>query len=65
MILISKTDLNGVTDMHVDIGNTTFDLWLPVNFIKFREARDYRLSGDSIEMTVLPDRQFASLSRMQ
>lgn len=34
--LISKTDLNGVTDMHVEIGDTTYDLWLPLSFIKFK-----------------------------
>ena len=62
---ISKVDLNGVTDMHVDIGDVTYDLWLPVSFIVFKEVKDYRLSEDTMEMTVLPDRQFSSFTTLQ
>lgn len=65
MALISKTDLNGVTDMHVEIGETTYDLWLPVSFIRFKEAQNHRLPSDTMEMTVLPDRQFSSFNTLQ
>ena len=36
--LISKYDLNGVADMHVLIGDTVYDLWLPISFIKFKQT---------------------------
>ena len=51
--------------MHVEVGDVSYDLWLPVNFIKFKETKDYRLSADTLEMTVLPDRQFASFSSIK
>lgn len=51
--------------MHVEVGDAIFDLWLPVSFIRFKEDKDYRLSSDTMEMTVLPDRQFANFSSMQ
>lgn len=65
MTLISKTDLNGVTDMHVEIGEAIYDLWLPVSFIRFKETQDHRLPSDTMEMTVLPDRQFSSFNILQ
>ena len=34
--------------MHVDIGDTTYDLWLPVNFIKFKESQQHHLSNDTL-----------------
>ena len=51
--------------MHVDIDDATYDLWLPICFIKFRENNDHRLSGDTLEMTVLPDRQFSSFNNIK
>ena len=51
--------------MHVEVGDALYDLWLPVNFIKFKESNNHRLSGDTMEMTVLPDRQFSSFSNTQ
>jgi hypothetical protein len=65
LTLISKTDLNGVTDMHIQIGEAIYDLWLPANFICFKKTNDHRLGSDSVEMTVLPDRQFSSFSNVQ
>lgn len=63
--LISKDDLNGVTDMHVSVGGRTYDFWLPATFIRFRRTDRYRMQNDEEEMTVVPDRQFASLARME
>ena len=29
--LISRLDLNGVTDIHVQVDESIYDLWLPIN----------------------------------
>jgi hypothetical protein len=63
--LISKTDLNAVTDMHVEVGDTVYDLWLPISFIRFKSMADYRMDNDEVEMTVVPDRQFSTFNNMQ
>jgi hypothetical protein len=63
--LISKTDLNAVTDMRVDLGDLAYDLWLPINFIAFKSTKDYRITSEATEMTVVPDRQFASFHTMK
>lgn len=62
--LISTSDLNGVTDVHVAVDNTMYDLWLPATFIRFRQTERYRMQNDEEEMNVLPDRQFASFNSM-
>jgi hypothetical protein len=43
--LISKADLNAVTDMRVDLGDLAYDLWLPINFIAFKSTKDYRITS--------------------
>ena len=58
-------DLNGVSDVHLTIGSQIFDLWLPINFIRFKNFNNYRLPNDTMEMTVLPDRQFSSFTILQ
>jgi hypothetical protein len=62
--LISKEDLNGVTDMHITVGSKTYDLWLPASFIRFLKTDRYRMQSDIEEMVIVPDRQFATLARM-
>ena len=62
--LVSREDLNGVTDMRVEIGHNTYDLWLPVNFIRFRHSECHSVTGETLEMTILPDRQFASFESL-
>jgi hypothetical protein len=62
--LISSSDLNGVTDMHVAVDGKFYDCWLPASFIRFKQTDRYRLQNDEEEMTVLPDRQFANFSSM-
>ncbi len=62
--LISKNDLNGVTDLHISVGDKMYDLWLPASFIRFTKTDRYRMSSQVAEMVVVPDRQFASLQRM-
>jgi hypothetical protein len=51
--------------MHVTVGSKTYDLWLPATFIRFRRTDRYRMQNNEEEMAVVPDRQFASLARME
>ena len=62
--LISRADLNGVSDVHIQVDEMIYDLWLPINFIRFKHAANYRMPKDTLEMTVLPDRQFSSFSEV-
>lgn len=62
--LISMTDLNGVTDVHVQVASKLYDLWLPANFIRFRQAKSYRMDNSEAGMSVVPDRQFSTFGRM-
>jgi hypothetical protein len=62
--LISKTDLNGVTDLHVQVDGKVYDLWLPATFIRFKRADAYKMQNDEVEMCILPDRQFSSCSAL-
>ena len=43
--LVSSVDLNGVTDMKVDVGSNGYDLWLPVCFISFKQAQQHNVTG--------------------
>ena len=58
--LVSAVDLNGVTDMKVEVGNNSYDLWLPVCFIAFKQPQQHNVTGETLSMTLLPDRQFSS-----
>ena len=46
--LISQLDLNGVTDIHVQVDESIYDLWLPINFIRFKQASNYRMPEDTV-----------------
>lgn len=43
--LVSKSDLNGVTDVHIKVDERVYDLWLPVSFIQFEKSKSYHMSN--------------------
>ena len=49
-----------MSDVHVDVDGTIYDLWLPANFIKFKSTDKYRMLNDELEMVIVPDRQFVN-----
>jgi hypothetical protein len=51
--------------MHVEVGDTVYDLWIPLTFIRFKSIANYRMNNEEVEMTVVPDRQFSTFNNMQ